>query len=391
MKRRYLFFLPVLMLSSLSGGGCTSKDVYEVSYKIVEATCSTEGYTEHVMSDGYVYRDNFTPLGEHNYETIELGNEFNISYLVCSECGHLKYNYVDVEVNTDVVIDRNREKPVFTDHDHMAVAMIIENTPDNAIVSIRKAEANGAHGIMIYLTALYTQYWNINDLERIMYCTNLPILVIAYNGTFAGHTVNQSPDDFANLLKLGIQAGACAVDMPGYLWCTDYNTVVSENQTYKNQYISNGHDMTFLNANPKEITLKPETIARQQQFIQEIHDLGGEVLYSAHVGVEMNSEETISAAKFIESLGVDVVKLVLSGSSKATVIEHLKACMVLEEELGIKFSVHGQSMLSRIMCPMFGGYIAFCVDEYTTAETNIQIDLSTMIAILESPEFAGEN
>ena len=49
------------------------------------------------------------------------------------------------------------------------------------------------------------------------------------------------------------------------------------------------------------------------------------------------------------------------------------------------------STLSRLMCPMFGSYIAFCVDEYTTSETNIQIDLETMVAILESPELSGNH
>ena len=38
------------------------------------------------------------------------------------------------------------------------------------------------------------------------------------------------------------------------------------------------------------------------------------------------------------------------------------------------------------MCPMFGSYIAFCVDEYTQAQTTIQIDLQTMVDIMNSPE-----
>ena len=390
MMRKNLFLVPLLCIGLFCG--CSKSDYYEVSYKKVEATCTTEGYIEHTMNNGYVYRDNITPYAPHTYKSIEIGGEEGISYNICNVCGHLEYNFVDVEVNTDVVIDYNREKPVFTGHKHMAVSMIIETTPDNAIIAMRKAEANGAHGFMIYLTALNPEYWNLQDLERIMYCTNKPVLVIAYNGTFAGNTVSQSAQDFANLLKLGVQAGASAVDMPGYLFCNNYNTLVSENGTYKQQYIDDGYDMTFLNANPKEIALNPQTIAYQQNLVKEIRDLGAEVLYSAHVGVEMTAEETISAAKFIEeAIGVDVVKLVLSGSSKETVIEHLKACMILERELGIKFSVHGQSTLSRLMCPMFGGYIAFCVNEYTSAETNLQIDLATMIAILESPEFSGNS
>ena len=38
------------------------------------------------------------------------------------------------------------------------------------------------------------------------------------------------------------------------------------------------------------------------------------------------------------------------------------------------------------MCPMFGSYIAFCVDEYTQVQTNIQIELDTMADLFEDGE-----
>ena len=224
-----------------------------------------------------------------------------------------------------------------------------------------------------------------------MYCTNLPVLAIAYNGNFVGNSVSQSWEDFANLLKLSVQAGACAVDMPGYLFAPSYDEIPTQNTSLKPSYVADNIDVSFVDAKAKEITLDKNVIAKQQQFIAEIHALGAEVLYSAHVGVQMSTAQIVAAAKFIQSVGADVAKIVLSGSSKETIIEHLKACMILENELDIKFSVHGQSTLSRLMCPMFGSYIAFCVDEYTSSETNIQIDLATMIAILESPELSGNH
>ena len=114
--------------------------------------------------------------------------------------------------------------------------------------------------------------------------------------------------------------------------------------------------------------------------------MGGEVLLSIHANVEMNADQIVAMAKFLEQNGADIVKIVLGGSSKETVIEHLKACIKLEEVMTSKFSVHGQSTLSRLMGPMFGSYIAFCVDEYTQVETNLQIDLQTMLDIMNSPE-----
>ena len=388
MNKKFIF---LTLITSLAIFACSKTELYDVEVKVVEPTCVSEGYTEHVRNDGYVYRDTFVPKTDHHYHDLSIGGDDGIVYHICDVCGYMQYDFVEQTFDTNVVIDENREKPVFTDHKVMPVSMIIENNPDDAIIKIRKSEAHGAKGIMIYITALNREYWTFETLQRIMYCTNLPILSIAYNGNFAGNSVNQSWEDFANLLKLSVQAGACAVDMPGYLFAPSYDNIPTENTSLKASYVAEGVDVSFVDAKAKEISLNKTTIQKQQQFIAEIHELGAEVLYSAHVNVEMSSEQIVAAAKFIQSVGVDVAKIVCSGSSKETVIQHLKACMVLENELDIKFSVHGQSTLSRLMCPMFGSYIAFCVDEYTSSETNIQIDLATMIAILESPELSGNN
>ncbi len=388
MSKKHLF---LTLIASISLFSCAKKAPYDIEVKVVEPTCISEGYTEHKRNDGYVYRDNIVPKSDHHYKDITIGGDDGIVYHICDVCGHLGYDIVEETFDTNVDIDLDREKPVFTDHKVMPVSMILENNPNDAIIKIRKSEAHGAKGIMIYITALNQEYWNLADLERIMYCTNLPVMAIAYNGTFAGNTVNQSWENFASLLKLSVQAGACAVDMPGYLFNPDGGNIPTQNKSLKPTYVSEGVDVSFVDANAKELSLDKTVIAQQKAFIDEIHDMGAEVLYSAHVGVEMTAEQTVAAGKFIESVGADVAKLVLSGSSKETVIEHLKSCMILENELGIKFSVHGQSTLSRLMCPMFGSYIAFCVDEYTNSETNIQIDLQTMIAILESPELSGNH
>lgn len=371
--------------------GCSKINTFDVETKIVEPTCISEGYTEHIRNDGYVYRDNITPKTEHHLSDVTIGGDDGIVYHICDVCGYLQYDFVEETFDTNVDIDLDREKPVFTDHSVMPVSMILENNPDDAIIKIRKSEAHGAKGMMVYITALNREYWNLADLQRIMYCTDLPVLAIAYNGNFVGNSVSQSWEDFANLLKLSVQAGACAVDMPGYLFTPSYDGIPSRNTELKPTYEAEGIDVSFVDAKAKEISLDKDVIAKQQQFINEIHELGAEVLYSAHVGVEMSSEQIVAATKFIQEVGADVSKIVLAGSSKETVIEHLKACMVLENELEIKFSVHGQSTLSRLMCPMFGSYIAFCVDEYTSSETNIQIDLATMVAILESPELSGNH
>lgn len=388
MKISNLFVTTLIAISLCS---CSQEQPYDVSVKVVAPTCISEGYTEHVRSDGYVYRDNITPKSDHVYQDFNIGGEDGITYSICEHCNTLKYDFVEEEISTDVVIDYDREKPIFTDHNVMPVSMIIENNPNDAIIKIRKSEMHGAKGIMVYVTALNREYWTKDNLERIMYCTNLPVLAIAYNGNFAGNSVSQSWEDMAALLKLAVMSGACAIDMPGYIFHPNAGNIANENKTLKEEYVSEGIGVSFVDANAREISLNKSVITKQRQFINEIHALGAEVLYSGHVGVELSSPQIVDVAKFMEYVGADVAKIVCSGSSKETVIEHLKSIITLKDELSIKFSVHGQSTLSRLMGPMFGSYIAFCVDEYTKEETNIQIDLATMIAILNSPELSGNN
>ncbi len=367
-------------------------DRKEISICTVDPTCCVDGYTEHTFSDGYVCRDNFTPKREHDYLEFSYGAEKNLTRYICRECGTEKLEYAETEVSTDVEIDRDRARPSFAGLDVMACAMIIERNADDAIRAIRTAESHGAFGFMVYISCMDPEERTLEKFERIMYCTDKPVLTIAY-GASTFFPQNFTSEDMAEILKLSVLAGAAAVDMPGYLF-DDYGAmpgVLKANMTY---WEERGYDMSFVSAMPKEVCGNTEVLERQKRFIDEIHALGGEVLISVHAGVTMTSSQIIALNEFIKDQDPDIIKLVLSGNSKDTVIEHLKACMELEKlqmagAFDCKFSVHGQSTLSRLMCPMFGSYIAFCVDRYTEVETNIQIELDTMVAILNSPEFKG--
>lgn len=389
-KKCFLIVLSLFVLTLVSCGkdeeASSGDNVYEVKRIVVDATCETEGYIEHHYSDGYVCRDTFVSKKEHSYIEFKLGLEASVTRYVCQYCGRDKEVYSDVKINTDVVIDPNRKRPSFAGLDVMVCSMILERTPEEAILAIRKAEAKGALGFMIYVSCLDPEYRNFDDLQRIMQCTEKPILAIAYNNsTFIPQ--NLTYEDMASLLKLSVRAGAAAVDMQAFMW-DDFNTTtktLKENAAY---FEAMGYDMSFASANPKEISGNLYALQMQKAFIDEIHALGGEVLISIHANVQMTASQIVAMAKFAEQNGADIVKMVLGGSTKETVIEHLKACIELEKPgvLNAKFSVHGQSSLSRLMGPMFGSYIAFCVDEYTQVQTNIQIDLQTMVDIINSPE-----
>lgn len=363
-----------------------------VSVCTVDPTCYSEGYMERTYSDGYVCRDTFTPKSEHKYLEFTYGAEKNLVRYICRDCGMERLNYVETEISTEVTVDRTRERPSFAGLDVMACAMIIERNAEDTVRAIRIAESHGAYGFMVYVSCMDPQERTLEKLERIMHCTDKPILTIAY-GSNTFFPQNFTSQNMADILMLSVQAGAAAVDMPGYLF-DDYNGTTQALKNNRAYWEEKGYDMSFVSASPKEVCGDPAVLAEQKKFIDGIHALGGEVLISVHAGVAMTSEQIVALNEFIKDQNADIIKLVLSGSSKETVIEHLKACIELEKRqnagtFDCKFSVHGQSTLSRLMCPMFGSYIAFCVDRYTEVETNIQIELDTMLAILNSPELKG--
>ncbi len=398
MKRFSLIVFLVLTIcaTSLGCAGTSASESTgkrrETSVCTIDPTCSSEGYTEHTYSDGYVCRDTFTPKTDHEYLEFTYGSEKNLKREICRFCGREKLTYTETEINTDVTVDPDRERPSFAGLDVMACAMILEPTANDAIKAIRTADMHGAYGFMVYVSCLEPQYRTLSELQRVMHCTDKPVLAIAYNNsTFFPQ--NLSAEDMADLLRLSVQAGAAAVDMQGYLF-GDYAQMPVDLKANRAYWEECGFDMSFVSASPKEVCGDPVVLGKQKSFIDGIHGMGAEVLVSVHAGTEMDAAQIVALNEFIKAQNADIVKLVLSGSSKETVIEHLKACIELEKrqaagEFDCKFSVHGQSTLSRLMCPMFGSYIAFCVDRYTEVETNIQIELDTMLAILNSPELKG--
>ena len=50
----------------------------------------------------------------------------------------------------------------------------------------------------------------------------------------------------------------------------------------------------FAAANPAEISMRPEIIEKQKQTIYEFHEMGSEVLMSAHVQVELSEEQALA-------------------------------------------------------------------------------------------------
>ena len=81
------------------------------------------------------------------------------------------------------------------------------------------------------------------------------------------------------------------------------------------------------------------------------------------------------------------VKIVTAATNEDELIESIKTMSVLKRELKTPVSYHASGKagsLSRIINPILGGQIIFCVDRYSESSTMVQLDLKTVRAVIDN-------
>jgi 3-dehydroquinate dehydratase len=92
----------------------------------------------------------------------------------------------------------------------------------------------------------------------------------------------------------------------------------------------------------------------------------------------MNCDQVVELALFLEKRGPDIIKIVTRANDEYDLAESLKTMVILKKEIKTPISYHANGeagMLSRIINPLLGSQIAFCVDRYSRSSTFEQIDL----------------
>ncbi len=231
-------------------------------------------------------------------------------------------------------------RPSFVNQAKPFIASVItESDPDSAIATIRNSEYDGANAFDLHLRSLERQYHNRDDLERIIKCTNKPMLMINYrsDNKWSGQATDE--ERVASHLT-AVDAGASACDLMGDLF----------------------------DPSPMELTRKPEAIDKQKRLIDKLHGLGAEVLMSSHTWVHMTTEQVVEHLKELESRGADMVKVAASVNSEDELLEAFQTTVTLKRELKVPF-VHicmgSYGKLHRFVGPMLGSSLIFTVQQYT--------------------------
>ncbi len=266
----------------------------------------------------------------------------------------------------------NQESPI-------VLGVVREKTADEAISAIKNCKLKGATAIDLHLSCLTPEHRTHAALKRIASSTPLPILAVNYNQDYDRRDSGMSEEERLALLYLAVEAGCAGADIQGYTY--DLTAKVDTPDRLK------GCPHSFAAGNPREIVVDEAIIEKQKAFIRSIHDIGGEVLLSNHPGKFMNTEQLLSWIHFLEERGADVIKIVVTADTREELAEVIRAMIMIKGEIKTPVSLHASGKygaLSRIICPILGGHIIFCVDNYVPYDDHNQLDVATAYEIIRN-------
>jgi 3-dehydroquinate dehydratase len=258
------------------------------------------------------------------------------------------------------------------------IGVVREKTVKDAICAIKNCKLQGATGIDLHLSCLKPEYQTVAEIRNIVDSCSLPLIALNYNQYCDRTGAGFDEEARLELLVKAVEAGADAIDMQGYSFDLPSKSKFDEN--FKNEKYS------FIKNNPHEVVVNPKIIEKQKAFIEHIHTLGAEVMISNHPGVYMNTEQVLDWVHFMEERNPDVIKIVLVAHNEEELAESFRTMVKLAQgktPIAMHCSGYG-TKLSRIINPILGSHIAFCVDRYRPYDDINQLDINTMRTIIDN-------
>lgn len=252
--------------------------------------------------------------------------------------------------------------------------VVRERSVRGAIAEIKNCSYDGATMIDLHLSCL--ENTDTESLQRIISSSGLPVLALNYNSTYDGNDAGFSEETRVESFLRAVESGAAGIDMQGYTF----------HLPSKKEFF--GEDKySFTKGNPKEIVTDEKIISKQCALIETVHTMGAEVLLSCHPGIFMTADQVVDLALFLEKRNPDIIKIVTTAANEDELAESIRAMLLLKKEVKTPVAYHASGkagMLSRIVNPILGGQIAFCVDRYTETSVMEQLDLRTAATVVEN-------
>ena len=252
--------------------------------------------------------------------------------------------------------------------------VVREKSVKSAVAEIKNCMYDGATMIDLHMSCLENS--DADALKQIIGSSKLPVLALNYNGKYDWSDAGFSEEERVESFLRAADAGAAGIDMQGYTF----------HRPSKNGFC--GEDKySFTKSNPKEVVTDEAIISKQCELIKKIHSMGAEVLLSCHPGIPMNCQQVVELALFLEKRNPDIIKIVTAATNEDELAESFKTMVALKKELKTPVSYHANGKagsLSRIINPILGGQIVFCVDRFAEGSTMEQLDLKTVRTIIDN-------
>jgi 3-dehydroquinate dehydratase len=244
--------------------------------------------------------------------------------------------------------------------------VLTDSNPRECIRTIKLSDYDGSDAYEIHLMTMEDRFLNGKDLKAIFQSTIKPILTSHYRWDYEKH-LDVDEEKRIQLLIDTVRWGASGIDLEGDAF--DPSPGPKEWTEESRRYTLNR------GSKPRDWTTNPKAIKRQKEVIEEVHRLGGEVLISAHTRVHLSVEQAVSMAKEIESRGADMAKVVSADFNFEDLLDTMRSTLEIKKILKIPFIMmsHGEhSKIGRVVCPMLGSMLAFCIQPVNPAGFPLQ-------------------
>ena len=238
--------------------------------------------------------------------------------------------------------------------------MVLKDNPADAKYCIKNSIYAGADALGIQLCRLKREFQTEEHYKAIFAsCGGRPIYVTNYR-----YQQNEGLTDEAcmNHLKTALTCGGTLADIMG--------------DTF---------DKT-----DGELTVNPDAVAKQMALINEIHDMGKEVLMSSHVLKFISAERVLEIALEHQKRGADIAKIVTAANSDEEMLENFRATVLLKKKLKIPFlflSGGTHSKLHRMIGSQLGCCIYLAVYEHVEVAVPTQPTIAAAKAVRDNLDF----
>lgn len=249
------------------------------------------------------------------------------------------------------------KKKIFPGNRPLLTVMIQARTPERITELIRRGSEGGADAFGIQLEQFEHKYRTAETLKHIFAeAGDKPIYVTDYRTNLNS---GMTDDALAEEILLAVNCGADLVDVMGDLF----------------------------NESPLQIAYDRSAVKKQENFISEIHNIGGKVLMSSHTYKYLKPAKVIDIAKCHQNRGADISKIVTAVENQRELASNFEISARLMQRIGIPFlflCVGSFSAPHRRIAPLISNGMFLCVVEHDELSTPAQPLLSDALEIVKS-------